>query len=1342
MTKIKSLVAAFLFLHLCPLYSQDINFSYLGISQGLSQNSVTSLAQDSLGRIWIGTRDGLNLYDGSTISTLRPQKGDSTTLLSHSIKKIISEENRIWVVSKNGISKLNLKNLKFQQFPFDGILTLLPYQDKILVGTQTGLFELDPNKKRFNRVSNMSVGNRAVQTLYTDNSQTLWIGTSDGLYIFTPSSQKTEKLLPINVTSVFTDSRKQTWIGTSNNGIFHLNSHRHLIDHLVHDTISSSIAHNIVRDINEGPDGKIWIGTFLGLSIIDPATNSITNYVHEKNKTNTLSHNSIYSILKDRQGNMWVGTYFGGISYFNPKSNIYKKYPNLSDDGHGFSFNITGEILEDKKGNLWIATEGGGVNFFDKTTQEIKHYYIQDSNTGQKYNNVKTLAFLNQDTLLIGTHLGGLFMLNTHTDHLISLSQTENDDIQTPDIIEDIIPYYNQFLLATKKGLYLFNPVNLRMSYFLDKEGKRVMGDTPINCIFLDSFEKLWIGTEEQGLYSYDDKKGTIKNHHLNAIHNSIIDDNISFVYEDQKFRLWIGTFGSGLYQYLRNKNQFKSYTINSHALPSNFILGIKESSLNNNLWVSSSKGLSRFNIETNHFYNYTHSNGFPLSELNKGALAITNDGHLFVGGLDGLISFKEENLLQQRSQFNLYFTSLFVNNKKVFPNDESKILTKDFAYTNRIQLHHGQNVLTISYSTSNYISTNPSKYRYMLENFDQEWINAGIQNRVTYTNLDPGLYTFRVQGLNGIEDTVVEEKSLLIRVLPPLYKTWYAISFYLLTIILIIWWLNKTYRSKIRLKEKIKTEQHKKEQIQKINQEKLEFFTNISHEFKTPLTLITGNLETVLENPKIKPDLYNKLLIIHKNAARLNNLITELLAFRKLEQGFSQLNIEEHNLHTFLYEIFQSFSEYAQHMEIDYQFNCPSGPLIWFDKNKMEKVIFNLISNAFKFVEKKTGSISLKVEEYENSVNILISDNGRGMSTAETTKVFDRFYQIDNSKGKNSELGSGIGLALSQEIIKKHEGNIFVTSQEGKGTCFTVNLKKGKEHFKNAKLVSKKAPPNHSKPLTHYFLDPKTPSDSEKPKMVAAPDASKILIVDDEPDVRTFLTELLQSTYNIVEASNGKEGIQKAITTQPDLIISDIMMPVISGTEMCAKLKRNIQTSHIPIVLLTAKTAVEYKIEGIETGADDYITKPFNVKLFKTRIKNIIQNRALIQQKFTTGSSFEVREITTNSMDQKLLQKAIKIIEKNIENNEFKVEEFAKEMGLGRTNLFIKIKGLTGQTPNDFIKTIRLKKAAQMILNKPSGSSISDIAYSVGFSSPRYFSRCFREHFGVTPSNFSNREH
>ena len=808
----------------------------------------------------------------------------------------------------------------------------------------------------------------------------------------------------------------------------------------------------------------------------------------------------------------------------------------------------------------------------------------------------------------------------------------------------------------------------------------------------------------------------------------------------DSKGRVWIGTSGGGLNLYLSDSDSFRRYNQKHDGLINDFISNMLESRFGY-LIISTTKGFSMLDVENNKIHNFSAENGLPLNSLYSGGQCLTRKGEIYLTGMNGMVSFNEENLSIPHRLFNLNLVNLWINNKLVQPNDETGILENSLAYTKLVELNHKQTMLTIEFASNNYIPANQSVYRYRLEGFSDAWteLPQGI-SKLNFMNLGSGKYKLVVQAISPVDKQILTSTDLNIRVYPPFYLAWYAYLFYVLLIILIVRWYINFSRSRLLLETSLSYEKKEKEHIEEVNQSKLRFFTNISHEFRTPLTLIKGQVDMLLQMHNIQPTVYNRILSIKRNTLNMQSLINELLEFRKSEQGHLQLKVSRHDFVKFLYEVYLSFAEYANYREIKFNFECKESEiLLWFDASQMQKVFYNLISNAFKYTS-KNGSISLQVQQSGDTVMVSILDSGVGISAEAVDKIFDRFYQAENGlQTSNMVPGTGIGLALTKNILELHNAEITVESQPQVGSRFTVTLKKGSAHFKEEDIVE-------VEDIDTNCLQQLNEIDTEFMQEVINQQTEKnephysMLIVEDNDELREMLKTVFEPIYKIYTAADGEQGLALTIEHQPSIVLSDVMMPRMSGSEMCSKIKNNFSVCHIPVVLLTAQTAVEYNIEGLRLGADDYITKPFNIKTLITRCNNLVNGRKLLQERFSKQIDFSPRLIATNNLDREFLEKAQLIIEKYIDNSEFDVPLFASEMAMGRTKLFSKIKGITGQTPNDFIITVKLKKAAAMLTNNPE-YNISDITYMLGFSSPKYFAKCFKEQFGVSPSAFRKTE-
>ena len=716
----------------------------------------------------------------------------------------------------------------------------------------------------------------------------------------------------------------------------------------------------------------------------------------------------------------------------------------------------------------------------------------------------------------------------------------------------------------------------------------------------------------------------------------------------------------------------------------------------------------------------------------------MTHDGEVFLGGIQGMISFWEKKLHFTPKSYSIILSRLLVNGKEITAGDDTGILEQSIAYTPEISLKADQSMFSIEYATSNFIPANRNEIVYRLEGFSDEWNHTDRkQTLITYTNLNPGKYTLVIKS----DGDGIEEARLLIRVLPPWYETWWAYLIYTICTVSLLWYLIQNYNSRIKLRESLKYEKKHIEDLEALNQSKLRFFTNISHEFRTPLTLIVGQVETLLQVQTFTPNIYHKILGIYKNSLQLRELITELLDFRKQEQGHMKIKVGRHNLVNFLYENYLLFLEYASSKQINFKFNKQSDDIeVWYDQKQMQKVVNNLLSNALKHT-KAEDTISINVSQEDKQVIIEIKDTGTGIAAAEIDKIFDRFYQTERLDSLNTGAGTGIGLALTKGIIELHHGTIRVESEPGKGSRFIITLKSGNQHFTEEQIIRDNADANIQQPPETIVPTVEILPDSEwKEEDNKRIEDAKMLIVEDNESIKQMLAGIFETFYQVTTASDGVEALDIIQKDMPSIILSDVVMPRMSGTELCKQIKTDFNTCHIPVVLLTARTAVEHNIEGLKIGADDYITKPFNTNLLISRCNNLVNSRRLLQEKFSKQPQAFAQMLATNPMDKEMLDRAMAIIEQHLDNTDFNVNIFAREMGMARTNLFTKLKAVTGQTPNDFILSIRLKKGAVMLRNNPE-LNITEISDRIGFSSSRYFSKCFKEIYHVSPLAYRKGE-
>jgi len=1329
MLKIKLLALCLLFTVF--LFSNGIHNSYfehLSVKQGLSHYSVNSLYQDENGMVWIGTRDGLNRYDGNEITVFKQIPGDSTALFGNNIRSVCGDKNgHLFMLCKSGLVVFDLKKEIFKTIRRQDVSTLAYGRENLWFTSSDTIYAYQPSVAGGLRTHLLmpEKSSRASSILETSDRM-LYIATSTHGILVYDKNGKNVKRWPVNdVICLYEDSKKNVWICTRYTGLYRIGFEGSLTAFQHNPADPESIPDNFVRTICEDDFGNYWIGLYTGLCKLDTEKTKakFSLYKYERQISHGISNASVWSIINDKKGTLWIGSYFGGIDLFNPRYSIFNFYDAFSKSPWSLSNPVVGRIVSEKNGNLWIGTDGGGLNHLNRQTGRFTMYQADGSRNSISVNTIKSLwVDEKRGNLWIGTHMGGLNKLNLQTRKFTVFEHNPANSKSIPsNFVREIVHRNDTLYLATRNSIGVFDlktETCTRMDFPTIELSQRELPD-----LYIDSNDRMWFCFSNMAF------QFNLKTRELLKLE---LQNNVLFFYEDSQKRLWAGTDGHGVYLFNEKTKKLEHNAEFNKHLGSGYVIDMKESG-GGYLYVSTNAGLVVIDNELHNSRLLNISNGFPLEALNENSLFVSDKNEIFAGGTNGMVSFNEKDINLPRADYDVNITGIRVNNKRVTPGKGS-IIAESLPYLNRITLKPEHSVITILFATTNYINVLNTDIHYQLIGFDKDWIDANFQKSVTYTNLNAGTYTLRLRGKTMTDSGQFPEKSIQITVLPPFYKTTLAYFIYGIIALTLAIVLIRFYTSKIQLSTSLEYEKREKKHIEDLNQSKLRFFTNISHEFRTPLTLIINQIELILQMGHIPQSIYGKLLNVMRNAHRMKKLITELMDFRKYEQGFMELKVSENDLIPFLNEIFLSFKELAQSKNIQYSFEYKSAELkIWFDTNQMEKVFYNLLANAFKYTP-SNGNITLRVEDLGYDVMISVADDGVGIDAASQDRVFDRFYQAENSSQDwNNRQGSGIGLALAKGIVNLHHGDIGVTSEPNQGSRFWVRLPADDRYFEADQKI---ASPDKDQLVISDISIPDKQFFEEILSSQKEADAhnSCILIIEDNVELLGLLASIFQPLYKVITATDGQEGYDKAVKHQPDIILSDVMMPRMSGTEMCSKLKSNIETSHIPIVLLTARTAADYMVQGLLTGADDYIIKPFNQKVLVTRCNNLVNSRKVLQKRFAMQTDPDPMIIATNAIDQQLLVKATQIVEKNIDNPGFDINHFASELCLSRTNLFNKLKGITGQTPNDFIINIRLKKSIYYLINSPE-LSIADIAVHSGFGSTSYYIKKFHKLFGTTPA-------
>lgn len=1326
----------FIIIFVSSINGQNIQFSHLSTSDKLSHVSAITLYVDEYNYIWIGTREGLNRYDGLNVETYTLQENDTNSLFSNNIQKITGNKaGSLFILSTEGVCEYNIAKDRFSTLWQDNHIKSIYYEKDLYLGRNRDIYKYNRELKKFDLQYTLPSDATSITSLFVDSlSHTIYAGTNAGLYLVSQSGNIEHPIkIKSNVSSIYKDNDNEIWVSTWNDGVFRI-TNKGVQQQFLHQPLSrNSIASNFVRDCCQDDLGNIWIATFSGLNKYDKKTGQFALIVPNK-KPDGLSHSSVWSIIKDHQGSLWLGTYFGGVNYFNPEHVIYTQYEQSRTESEGLSSPIVGRMTEDSRGNLWICTEGAGVNVFNRTTGKFKWYLPQKGDNSISHNNVKAIYHDEVgDAMWFGTHLGGLDKLDLKTGRFSHYRYNANDPQSIPsNIVRDIVAKGRKLYLATDNGVGVLDVVSGKCTMLLSDSVRANLVNNTF-ALHLDHSNNLWISVMGEGVYCYSIEKDELKNYrHIVNDENSLSNNNINSITQDSNNILYFCTSGRGFDSYNTQTGVFKNYDSKKNNLIGNFVYNIVEATPEDYL-VITNLGLSRFNPRTEKIRNYNTNNNFPLSTINDNALYLASDGEVFLGGVDGLVSFNINDLDFTPKNYDIRFSKLYVNSKEVDVDDETGILKEALFKTSSIKLDAAYNTFEVEITTTNYIPSNAEGLLYQLKGFSEEWLPLR-DSKITYTNLDAGKYTLVIKNDTYNDNDAFEEvASLKIEILPPFYKSSTAYLVYAVLFFLITFSLIRAYKNKIKLKASLAYEQKHLLDVEMLNQSKLRFFTNISHEFRTPLTVIIGQLDYLINKHSFTSDVYDKILSVYKNSIQMKDLISELLDFRKQEQGHMTIAASEHDIVEFVKENFLLFEEYAKTKEIEFSFHTDVDKLsVWYDSRQLQKVLNNLISNAFKYTP-SAGIIELSIVHDESSCSILVKDSGSGIKTEELDKIFDRFYQIEDQVHS----GSGIGLALSMGIVKLHHGKLEVENNTGQGAIFKVILPLGCSHLPHDSInQSESADKAIIRPLRDFVYHQ---SGAPVVKLKSSKD-SKILIVEDNDDLRNMLHDLFASDYDVICASDGKEGLDKVYAERPDIILSDIVMPNMTGIELCKAVKTDINICHIPLILLTAKTSVEHNLEGLGIGADDYITKPFDANILISRCNNLVTGRRLLQQVFSQQPDIELIQLATNSLDKDLIQQAIDIVDKNLDNIDFSINDFCKAMGMSRTNLFTKIKALTNQTPNAFIMTIRLKKAAQL-LRQRLDLNISEISVITGFNTSHYFSKCFKDIYKKTPTEFREGE-
>jgi signal transduction histidine kinase/ligand-binding sensor domain-containing protein/DNA-binding response OmpR family regulator len=1320
----------------------NLNFDFYSQENGLSNNQIHCIVQDKKGWMWFGTSQGICRFDGYRFTVFKNEPEDTASLKGNLVRAILEDsKGQLWVGTENGgLNKFNREKENFQHYFYNGTNAVLKdasvtsiHEDAagiLWVGTETNLYRIDnENKLTEIKPANRTAFSDYFRVLKSDQSGKIWIGANNGLFVYNPDNNLVEKIRLPQATSsneeiweIAFDTDGTVWVGSYANGMFTVNPISLEATHLILDP--NNDRSNTVRSVAKDRNGKYWIGTRGGLYIYEKNKGVTAFYYRDEREPKSLVNNSIQCIVHDRKGDVWIGTR-NGINFLIEERQSIHGFKSMPGDDRYLNSSEIYTFWIDPKGDVWAGTESGGINILNRETGRFRYLLPQKGNPNSLSRNcIKALLDDGKNNLWIGTFLGGIDVMNLQNNTF----RHYRNDPDNPASLSDnrvwaLLQDRNKDIwVGTSNGLDKFDPNTQSFTHF-----RNLVDGQQVNWLVEDSDGCLWIGADELILYNPVDQKITR------------IQESTRYMLQDSKNRFWLATLNRGLALYSKDKGIVKYYT-EKNGLANNQTLAILEDN-EHFLWISTTNGLSKFDPETERFHNFSLKNGFQNNQFTYGAAAKTADGELLFGGISGFNIFNPTKIKSGDYFAPIVLTDLRIFNKPVKIGDHKRnVLTKSISETEKITLQYDQNSITLDFASFDYANSLGIQYSYFLEGFDKDWNEPSVNRSATYTNLDPGDYFFQVKTVSIDRKESNPGPMLKITVLPPYWETWWFRSLLFLAIVALFYFMISFLLNKEKLKNDLVLERLKAKKLHELDMMKLRFYTNISHEIRTPLTLILGPLEKMRSNAIPASEIKGHVEVMHRNASQLHQLINQLLDFRKMETGNLKLTLTCGDLVSFLAGIVGSFDKYAEEKEIELKFNSLKKEIITnFDSDKLGKIMNNLLSNAFKFTG-KGGKISVNLalvfdsddndpigeSADKRTIEITVKDTGIGIADSNMEKIFTRFFQVDD---KAKQTGTGIGLALTKELVKLHNGSISVQSKPGKGSKFTIHLPY--EDISNqAVAVTEKAEIPCEIPGAKLL--------EEQPAEPIMTGRKIMLLVDDNSDVRYFIKSHFITNYQVLEAENGLEGWNIALKTIPDIIISDVMMPDMDGFEFCRKVRKDERTSHIPIILVTALGSREHEIEGLSHGADDYITKPFDLVILQTKVENILSVRQSLRQKYTSEMLLQPKNIILSSPDERFLQKAIEVIEKNISDPDLDIERFAAEIGVSRMQLYRKLDALTEMTVKEFVRNIRLKRAAQLLVQRR--LNISEVAYAVGFKDLSHFRKCFKQEFGMSASDYVDK--
>lgn len=1364
----KKHIASTLFLSLLSilqLTAQSHSVKRLGIEQGLSNNYVVSITQDKQGFLWFATEEGLNKFDGTRFITYYkndlPHNNQGIT--GNELNRVYADSKRpiIWIATqRDGLNAYNYDEQTFTAYQHNpenphslitnDVTDISPStqnDDGLWVSTYyRGIEYLNINNGQFthyNKSTVPSLPSNQTWTVLDGGDNNLYIGhVGSGFSIFSLKDKSVKNFqnetgnpasLPGNdVFCIIKDTNGNIWLGTNNGLALYNAANENFITFRNNKNDKYATLCSRILSIRQLKDNRLWIASELnGIAILNlkqgmflsPEELSI-EYIQEGDDSRSLSNASARCIFQDSFDNVWIGTWGGGINFISSKPPLFTtlSYSPIPNNENSLNNKVASSLCIDRQGRVWIGTDGGGINVFEGE----KRIAIYKKESGDIPSNF-ILASLqdSKGNLWFGSYQGGISYYDSRNKRFRSISLTGQSNLDVRTIYEDA---QHNIWVGYSGGIVVLNPLTMKIIQHYNTDNSELHSDF-IRSIAQDEKGRFWIGTFGDGLGIYTPNLQKIKTF---TQRDGFCSNTINQIIQDKQKRMWIGT-GEGLVCFLStNELNYKTYQRKDGLINTN-IRAITEDK-KGNIWFSNNKGISCYVTNKDCFYNYGHSDDVPAGSFSSGCVTQSKNGQIYFGSINGVCCFNPDITMNEQPAPAAVVTEMKILGRLSNPENNDMII--NLSKGQNVELSHAQNSFGVRFNVQNYSLVNQVEYVYMLKGLENSWYTVNESNNVTFRNIPPGKYEFFIKARVHNQEWPEEATSLTIRINPPLWLTWWAKLIYILASISIIYLILHAYKKKLDLESLYTLEKKNHEQEQELNQERLRFYTNITHELRTPLTLILGPLEDMQKEASLPAKQAQKLSVIHQSALRLLNLINQILEFRKTETQNKKLCVSKGNIAPLIYEIGLKYKELNQNTKIDFRIQIEKEEMfLFFDKEIITIVLDNLISNAIKYTEQGRVTLSLH-QTMRNEVaytEIKVSDTGYGISAEALPHIFDRYYQ---ESGKHQASGTGIGLALVKNLVTLHEGEILAESVQNEGSTFyisllTDNIYPNALHADSTEPVQEEMNQN-----TELEYSQEATLDTGKPIL---------LIVEDNEEIQKYIVESFTDSFEVITANNGEEGKQQALSRIPDIVVSDIMMPVMNGITLCKQLKDDVRTSHIPIILLTAKDSLQDKEEGYEVGADSYLTKPFSASPLRSRINNLLDSRkklvAQFQAQSTPGNQIDLSEKriviaeALSKLDNEFIEKITLLIEENLSSEKIDINYLSDKMCMSGSTLYRKMKALTGLSTNEYIRKVKMENAERLLLEGK--FNISEIAYKVGMNSTGYFRQCFKEEFGVSPSDY-----